>query len=221
MLDIESVTFVITSSNRFDLLERTLDSFFKLNTYPVVKFILHEDSGNRECLQKIVAKYGDRFHVIAAPKREGLSKAIDNCLRLVETEYVFTCEDDWLFESNPNFMSDALCVMKAVPDIKQVWIRHPADHSHPLLPAIRIGNVPIQKVTKGYQGKWNGFSFNPALRRMSDYRRMFPNGFQEFGDEIICAQHTETFHNGYLAYSLVNSVVKHIGWNRHTTGFKV
>lgn len=198
-----------------------MDSFLALNTYPVARYIISEDGNNKKCYDKIKNRYGDIAEVILQPVRLGCSLHLDTLLGMVKTPWVFTCEDDWLFESNPNFMSDALCVMKAVPDIKQVWIRHPADHSHPLLPAIRIGNVPIQKVTKGYQGKWNGFSFNPALRRMSDYRRMFPNGFQEFGDEIICAQHTETFHNGYLAYSLVNSVVKHIGWNRHTDDFKV
>lgn len=37
------VTVVLTSCNRQDLLERTLDSFFLHNTYPIREFIVIED----------------------------------------------------------------------------------------------------------------------------------------------------------------------------------
>ena len=39
------VTLVITSCGRLDLLEKTIISFFKFNTYPIFECIIVEDSG--------------------------------------------------------------------------------------------------------------------------------------------------------------------------------
>ena len=41
----KEVTVVLTSCNRPDLLEKTLDSFFKYNTYPITTFNIIDDSG--------------------------------------------------------------------------------------------------------------------------------------------------------------------------------
>jgi GT2 family glycosyltransferase len=41
----KSVTLVITTHNRTDLLEKTLITFFKYNTYPIKKVVIVEDSG--------------------------------------------------------------------------------------------------------------------------------------------------------------------------------
>lgn len=212
------VTLVITSSNRFDLLQRTLDSFLALNTYPIEKIVINEDSGNAECAGKIIQRYGCIAHVLFHPFREGLSKALDNLLKHVETEYVFTCEDDWLFEGNKDFIKESLQIMNNMADINQVWVRAHKDHQHPLGPVEVLQGVKARYVEKGYQGHWGGFSFNPALRRMSDIKRLFPNGFAEYGDEAVCSKHVESI--GYRAVSLEHSACKHIGWNRHTEGFK-
>ena len=40
----KEVSLVITSCGRFDLLKRTLDSFFEKNTYPIKEIIITEDS---------------------------------------------------------------------------------------------------------------------------------------------------------------------------------
>lgn len=214
----DKVTLVITSSNRFDLLCQTLDSFLALNTYPIEKIIINEDSGNIECATKIIQRYGHIAHVLYHPVREGLSKAIDNLLKHVETEFVFTCEDDWLFEGNSHFIPNSIAVMKEYPQINQVWVRDKNDHNHPLGPIRRMNNIYLREVLKGYQGHWGGFPFNPGLRRMSHIAEMFPNGFAEFGDEAVCSKHVESL--GYFAVSLEHSACRHIGYGRHTEGFK-
>lgn len=215
----EPVTFILTSSNRFDLLCQTIDSFMAVNEYPISKFIINEDSGNKECANKILKRYGDYMHVLFHPKREGLSKAIDTLIRNVDTEYVFTCEDDWLFENNRNFISESLNILLSNPHIHQVWIRKNTDHAHPLGEPFELNGIKVRDVLKGYQGHWGGFTFNPSLRRMSDIRNMFPMGFSLFGDEALCSKHVERI--GYDAVSLVNHACKHIGWGRHTENFKV
>jgi hypothetical protein len=212
------ITVIITSSNRFHLLERTLDSFLALNTYPIHKYILNEDSGNIACVEKILHKYGHLLHLLYHPSREGLSAAWDNLLRNVDTPYIFNLEDDWEFFGNDQFMQQSLDILENYDSISQVWCRDPKDHSHPLK-AFGPGST-FQRVLKGYQGHWGGFSFNPSLRRTADLRRMFPNGLRQFGDEALCSRHAEQYGYGYLAVSLVNPACRHIGYGHHTKDFK-
>ena len=40
------ITFTITSCNRIDLLENTLNSFTSINNYEIDEFIMSDDSGN-------------------------------------------------------------------------------------------------------------------------------------------------------------------------------
>ena len=74
-------------------------------------------------LQNEIDRYGDIFHIIRSPKNEGLLKSVDNLYSLVETPYIFHCEDDWLFKSNPNFIKESLDILEDNSNINQVWIR--------------------------------------------------------------------------------------------------
>lgn len=61
----KDVTLVITSCGRFDLLEKTLDSFFKFNKHPIAEIIITEDSTEGEKLKKLIKKYGNKnFNLI-------------------------------------------------------------------------------------------------------------------------------------------------------------
>ena len=45
-MELSKITMVLTSCGRNDLLEKTLDSFFKYNTYPIERYIIIEDSAD-------------------------------------------------------------------------------------------------------------------------------------------------------------------------------
>ncbi len=212
----EKVTLLCTSCGRFDLLERTLRSFFALNVYPIQEIIINEDCG-RFALYDLVKSFGVEFRLFVH-KREGQARGLDRLFAASKTEYVFTTEDDWEYSGNPNFISDSLHVMMNTL-IHHVWVRDKFDHSHPLKSSTLINGIACQEVMKGYQTHWGGFSHNPGLKRVSDYKRIFPNGFAEFGDEMRCSEQANKFN--YKAVSLVDSACKHIGWNRHTPGFKI
>jgi len=213
------VTVIITSSNRFDLLERTLDSFLALNTYPIHRYILNEDSGNQECLKKIQQRYGHIIEIHFQPQRRGLSAAWDHLLSHVTTDYVFNLEDDWLFSGNRHFMHHAVSILEKNSTIHQVWVRDPLDHSHPLYAHPDYKSCNYYIVEKNYRTeKWGGFTFNPSLRRLTDLRRFFPRGLHRFGDEAICSRHVEAV--GYSAVSLTDPACRHIGWDRHSEGFQ-
>jgi len=211
------VTMIVTSCDRFDLLELTLDSFLTLNEYPMAEIIINEDSGNRKAWRKIMNKYGGIAEILFQEKQIGLSRSLDVLMNCVETEYVLGWEDDWISHGNPNFVSEGLKVLSERPDIHQVWFRHHSDHKHPLSPIYEISGVPVRNVLPF--GQWNGLSWNPRLQRLADIKRIFPNGYSEFGDEILCAIHAQQYD--YKAVSLENSTVKHIGGGKHTQNFKV
>ena len=207
----QPITIIMTSCDRWDLFQQTLDSFFKLNSYPYVAFHVHNDSVKPIPIE-IKSKYADKGITWHEGTKRGLSAAWDYLVALVETEYFFNLEDDWLFEGNANFMQDSFDL---IDGCFQVWIRDEKDHSHPLCYCLKLHGVEY-KVTKQY-GDWCGFSFNPSLRSAIDWRDMFPNGVGGL-DEIEISKNVSEF---YFAYSLVNSACRHIGNGRHTKDFKI
>ena len=49
------ITFTITSCNRIDLLEKTLNSFTSINNYEIDEFIMSDDSGNEKISNHLLA----------------------------------------------------------------------------------------------------------------------------------------------------------------------
>lgn len=208
------VTFICTSCGRKDLLRRTMNSFHLLNSYPITEYLINDDALSMD----IANEFSTANTLVYLTNKQGQARALDHLMRMVQTEYVFTCEDDWLFDGNKNLIADSLAIMEADIKVNHVWCRDKFDHSHPLKSPVKIAGVPCQEVMKGYQEHWGGFSHNPGLKRMSDYYKMFPKGYAQFADEMDCSKHANKFN--YKAVSLVASACKHIGWNRHTPGFK-
>lgn len=218
------ITVCLTSCNRFNLLQITLDSFFKTNTYPIAKFIINEDSGNLEMKEKILSHYGDKVELIFNPNNLGLYKSIDNMYAQVTTEYIFHCEDDWQFYSNGNFIKNSIDILEERKDIHQVWLRPISSLSEWIEPNVHSTTSGCQyKLVKSpHCGDWCGFSHNPGLRRKSDYIKMFPNGYSEFivpNKSIVFTEHNCNLvaakHN-YRAAILLQDACNHIGHGQST-----
>jgi|688.fasta_scaffold40710_3 hypothetical protein len=218
------ITFTITSCNRIDLLDKTLNSFMSINNYEINEFIMSDDSGNKEISNYLKTKYGDKFKIISNNPKVGLSKSLDNLFNSAKNEFIFHCEDDWMFDSNPNLISDSLSILTENPGIHQVSVRH--SHSNPHKPVgekqYTTTSVEYWILTQEFKSTpnqiWNGYSWNPGLRRKSDYLKMFPNGVSEFGDEYECANHTKKFN--YKSAILNNTSCYHLG-NERTKNFMI
>jgi hypothetical protein len=221
--NIDKVTVCLTSCNRFDLLDRTLDNFFKVNTYPIDKFLITEDSTLLDMKNKIESKYGSRVELIFNETNLGLYKSIDNMYSLVNTEYIFHMEDDWIISGN-SFIADSLDILNDNKGVNQVWIRSITEFPNWVEPEIIVtkNNTKYKMMKKNHLGTWGGFSFNPGLRRKSDYIKMFPNGYSEFSKpnvfqglgEYECNNHA--MDQGYRAAILLNTKCVHIGGGRTT-----
>jgi hypothetical protein len=165
------VTVVVTSCSRHDLLVRTLQSFFRHNTHQQTQVLVMED-GEHELDEEAKRLFSGRpIRWMKTGNRIGQIRAIDFAYSKVETPYIFHLEDDWLFE-RPGFIEKSMEILRCEPLCLQVWIRgfHAPD-SHPILEEpLSSSGVAWRKVALGWRDIWNGFSFNPGLRRLRDYR---------------------------------------------------
>jgi hypothetical protein len=210
------ITFILTSCNRADLLHKTLTSFFQTNLFPIERYIIHDD-GLHDSVVNMIKENWSFIEVIGTKERVGLAKSFERLMNEVKTEWVFSCEDDWLFSGNRHFIYYSFVLMANKPEIKQVWVRSSNDHQHPLDRIEVYETIQYKKLRKNYLKVWGGFSLNPTLRRVADYHYYFPNGMSAIGSEQDCSIHVEQM--GYQAVSLVSPACKHIGWHRHTENF--
>jgi hypothetical protein len=214
------------------LLKQMVDSFCELNSYPIEEIIIIEDSGNLDMKDKITNYFGNKVKLIYNDKTLGQAKSIDKLYNCVKSDYIFHSEDDYLYEGNSNFLKDSIDILEERSDIHQIWLRYWNDyddtHGTQFLSTIledneltTITGVKYKMIKSPHYG-WCGFSWNSGLRRLIDYKNMFPNGFQEHikNNEVgslaesLCDKIAAS--NNYRAAYLVNPACKDKGRNNST-----
>jgi len=217
--DQSDVTLVITSCGRFDLLHQTIASLDEFNTYPINKVIITEDSGDENIYQVIPTHWQERCEIILNKNKLGQIKSIDEAYTRVETKYIFHCEDDWQFYRE-GFIEDSIAILENNNKIIQVWLRDYDDDikvNYPYhFPAEKytLNNIIYYKVGTT-NNDWMGFSFNPGLKRKSDYDKEKPYYRNKLAIKTE-SYLSKIYHNkGMFAVFLEKSAVKHIGWDEH------
>lgn len=168
----ENIDVILTSCNRFDLLERTIESFLRYNTYDINRFIVRDDSDwhdwspeSHNKYNHLVQYYGhDLISFISSSQRFGQIKSLDVLWSFTSAPYVFCMEDDWEFYRE-GFIEDSLEYLQKNDKCIQLWLREITDtNSHP------IEHVDgTMRLKLNHNRTWNGFSFNPGLKRRRDY----------------------------------------------------
>jgi hypothetical protein len=140
-----------------------------MNTYPISQFIVVEDG---ECISAdLASKYqSEGIEWISTGKRVGQIAAIDYAYSRVRYPYIFHLEDDWYFYREA-FIEPSIEVLQNDFRCLQVWIRSTDDtNGHPINDDVcNTNGVQWKRMMYDYLGVYHGFSFNPGLRRMSDY----------------------------------------------------
>lgn len=167
-----SITLVLTSCGRWQLLAETLTSLFQHLDHGFAKAVIIDDSASGADLSWLTAMVPCELEIIANEHNLGQIASVDRAYQRVTTPWIFHCEDDWQFTAS-GFISHSLEIMRDRPDIITVWLRswtdtngHPLDSQHPT-EAFRL-------LAGTYRGKWHGFTFNPGLRRLRDYEKLAP-----------------------------------------------
>lgn len=207
----KEVSLVITSCGRFDLLEKTLDSFFEKNTYPIKKVIITEDSTEGNKLKKLISKYKNQnFHLIVNEARLGQLKCIDKAYKEVDTEYVFHCEDDWEFLKE-GFIEKSMEIIENDNKIAIVGLRPREDCT--TIPISKEDYVAING-EKYFEIIDHVFTYNPGLRR-KDVCDLFGDHEKLAGklwEDELCKFYKD---RGYRMISFVERYVEHLGDKRH------
>jgi hypothetical protein len=230
------ITFVLTSCGRMDLLEQTLDSFFKYNDYPIKRYIITEDSTNpkvfEECERLNQEKYNGKLEFIFNHEKLGQSKSIDKAYSMINTEFVFHLEDDYEFY-RAGFIERSIDLLDSRPEVLQGWLQSKKDGQvNVIAPKVfkTEKGTPFRKIQPAsfYTGRtlengeketvirYAGFTYRPTLKRMSDYYILGSGGYTQFGQE-----HLVDYYYRDLGYSFVSltendedGFVNHIGWTR-------
>lgn len=229
------ITFVLTSCGRLDLLERTLDSFFKYNTYPIERYIITEDSANQEifdkCEQLNKNKYESKLEFMFNYQKLGQSRSIDKAYSTIDTEYIFHLEDDYEFYRG-GFIEVSKDLLESRPEILQGWLQSKKDGQvNRICPTVfktsngtsfrfvmpssfytgRVINGEREAIINYY-----GFTYRPTLKRLSDYLLLGEGGYTQFGLEHLVDYKYRDL--GYRIVSLTENdedgYVNHIGWDR-------
>jgi len=163
-------TMTVTSCGRHYFLRRMLESFVKYADVMPKAIIITEDAPveppdwiNSEPQFRDLPK-------IWLPNRPKLGQiaSIDKAYANVHTEYIFAVEDDWGFLET-GFLEESHKILEAYPMVSQCNLR---GHNW-LHPSVDDPRFPFKIAQPGFCGVWGGLSWNPALRRLSDYKKNF------------------------------------------------
>ena len=168
----EPYTIALTSCGRFDLLEKTLASLISHLDSPPEKMLVAEDSGDRG-VEDILNLFRSRdfpIEAIVNPEHIGQVRSIDLLYSRIETDWVFHCEDDWEFVDS-GFLDKSYALMKRYDSCSTVVLCEDAVIHADSTTAEVFSNIAffVWKKQSPY-----GFTFQPSLKRMRDYRIVGP-----------------------------------------------
>lgn len=226
----KEVTLVITTCGRTDLLEQTVYTFFKFNTYPIKKTIIIEDSGIPQNFNVIKTLISTPLEIIVNPKNLGQMKSIDIAYSKVDTDYIFHCEEDWEF-FDYKFIEKSFEILDADMNIFTVWLR---SHNEKKIKS-RIERHKTYQLASGdyyfliedHPSKlhYGGFTLNPGLRRTVHAKKFYPYAEQavvvpKTNNKPLIGEVDLKYHYRVAGYraaiaSVETGYMKHIGWARH------
>lgn len=207
----DDYTIVVTSCGRFDLLRETLASLFKHLDRPAARVLVIEDSGD-DAVRAAVSDLGVPVETVINDPQLGQMKSIDKVYALIDTPYVFHCEDDWEFFRD-GFIDESLALLKARPDVSMVALR-PRGEINPLvrnMPVEKLGDLEYFTLDPSLHPEYFSYSFNPGLRRLADIRAL--GSLAAIGHEADVSYAFKK--RGMRMASLQQPAVRHIGDGRH------
>lgn len=209
----DKISFVLTSCGRTDLLDPTLESFFKFNSYKIEKLFLVEDSVNQSVYEHIKEKWDDKLELIFNKKKKGQIQSIVDTYNLIKTPYIFHCEDDWVY-TRKNFIEDSLKILQTDNKIIQVWLESKESASRLDIfeygPLQKVGKIGFRKVYCKEGWEWGYFSFRPGVKRMDDYNLV--GGYEKYKNELDIGVTYKK--KGFYTVIIENPAVEDIGLDR-------
>src|SRR4030042_2403288 len=171
-----NVTATITSCGRFDLLQKTIESFL-MTSGTGVNIKIYDDSADKEEQQKIIQAYGDTLDLYLGEKRMGQAWALDFLYSKVDTYWLFHMEDDWEF-LDTGYLQDSATILWNYPQImvcglaiRPEYFELEAATKPKYLHGIKVWDHSKWRISENH-GWWYGWIGSPNLKRTSDVRSL-------------------------------------------------
>lgn len=193
---------LLTSCDRHDLLQVTINSLSEKQQYPI-NLVINEDS--------IIAVTVSGNYSVTHTLGIGQHHAIEQCLLNQLDKYYLHLEDDWLFENTYDWISESVKIMEADPTVIKVLCRngspHPCTHDRVTKSGIAYG---ILEPWQNDSITWCGFSWNPGVTRLDLLQQFIP--FRDREESLAASIHLA----GYRIAELSIPIYTHIGDGRST-----
>lgn len=167
----DEVTMVITTCNRVELLEKTLDSFVKYNTYPIKETFIIDDSGIQGCNKKVFDKFNSVLNIKMIYNKEniGIFQSIDKVYSYVTTKYIFYCDENLEF-LQARFIEKSLNILNDPINEKVYTVSLDPHHCTIGYQLLYDNNgyykmKPDLPLDKDNTYTYSGFTFNAGLRK--------------------------------------------------------
>ena len=108
------ITFTITTCKRYDLFEKTINSFINCceDIMMIDRFIGIDDNSSKEDRNNMLNKYPFIEWIFKSEYSKGHLNSMNMIIDLVDSEYLVHLEDDWLFYERMDYISKALNILK-------------------------------------------------------------------------------------------------------------
>lgn len=213
-------SLLITSCNRFDLLQQTLDSFIRISCGGIKprECIIVDDSDQPmpEWLASNIHFYSSNLGVVkwvSNGRRRGQIYSADRLWSLCNNDYAFWMEDDWTWNEG-NFMQESFDILEKHPKVITVSLRGNTGWHQLIDPP----PYPFKVAMPGWKGGWGGFTFNCGVRRKSDYQKLGSYGLHvSYGTHgLVHERELSQLHlkQGRIIADLNRVIAVHIGGSR-------
>lgn len=209
MKTIENITLCLTIGKRPNELRQTLQSLLSKAQFKHI--IAINDFGDEET-NAVFRELCPQGELISLGYNLGHHKAIDYMYAKITSPYVFHCEDDWEFDSLPNF-EKIIEFLKHESKITLVCLRKMNDmvfdaaqqqqiihRSTPWIDVVEVHSIHEQ---------WYGYSFNPHIASIETYKALAP--FAQFKKERHISRAFRA-QDRYMVY-LKEGSCQHIGFD--------
>ena len=121
---IKLITFTITTCKRFDLFEKTINSFLNCCTDldRIDEWLCVDDNSSEEDRMKMQAKYPFFTFYLKSLSEKGHPQSMNIIRDTVTTPFIFHMEDDWKYFHQTNFLTQCMDALLANDKIGQCLI---------------------------------------------------------------------------------------------------
>lgn len=193
------VTLCLTIGRRPHLLRQTLNSLFERCKF---ENIIAINDFRDEPTNAVFRELCPEGKLISLDQQIGHHRAVDHMYSMVQTPYVFHCEDDWLFDA-PIDIAGATEALKSNSQISQVCLRRLSDFNFsesekPLITKIRVNQNDYFRLDRLHP-QWHGYTLNPHISSIGTWRSL--GGFSGFKKErhISRLLRTQGFFSAYAS----------------------